>query len=119
MKRVAALFLPGWPIERLRQAERTAQPPPPEAAPDVQLDAVLGTLGDAAAAEQQHACSVPRGGGWRPGARWARDDIAALPAHQRPSKRELGRREEAAGNPFRPMQSDEVRSQVPAGGVSD
>ncbi|MFN4096024.1 MAG: DUF6504 family protein [Sphingomonas sp.] len=115
MKRVAALYLPDWPIERLRQAERSAQSSPPEAAPGAQLDA----LRTAAAAEQEQACSVPRGGGWRPGARWARDEqahaIVALPAHQRPSKRELGRREEAAGNPFRPMQSDEVRSQVPAG----
>ncbi|MCA1200233.1 DNA polymerase Y family protein [Sphingomonas sp. R647] len=115
MKRVAALYLPDWPIERLRQAERTAQSSPPEATPGAQLDA----LRTAAAAEQEQACSVPRGGGWRPGARWAREErarqIAELPAHQRPSPRELGRREEAAGNPFRPMQSDEVRSQVPAG----
>ncbi|QDX27593.1 DNA polymerase Y family protein [Sphingomonas suaedae] len=117
MKRVAALFLPDWPIERLRQAERTRvqAAPPPDPAPGTQLEA----LRDAATAEQKHGCSVPRGGGWRPGARWAREErareIAALPAHQRPSKRELGRREEAAGNPFRPMQSDEVRSQVPAG----
>ena len=26
MKRVAALFLPMWPIERLRQADRAARP---------------------------------------------------------------------------------------------
>lgn len=76
-------------------------------------------MSDAATQEQVEGCSVPRGGGWRPGARWAREErarqIAALPAHQRPSNRELGRRDEAAGNPFRPMPSDEVRSQVPAG----
>jgi len=69
------------------------------------------------------ACSVPRGGGWRPGARWARDGatakadvdarIAALPAHQRPPMRELGRRSEAADPPFRAMRPDEGG---PAGG---
>ena len=57
------------------------------------------------------ACSVPRGGGWRPGARWARGEgqtgeaveqqIANLPAHARPPMRELGRRSEAAEHPFR------------------
>lgn len=65
----------------------------------------------AAAAEQEQACSVPRGGGWRPGARWAREEraaqIAALPAHQRPTMRELGRRSEATGAPFRAMRPDE------------
>lgn len=48
-----------WPIERLRRAERHAAPPEPRAP---------------AADEQQHPRSVPRGGGWRPGARWARED---------------------------------------------
>lgn len=51
------------------------------------------------------ACSVPRGSGWRPGARWARadveQDIAALPTHAQPPMRELGRRSEAAEHPFR------------------
>jgi protein ImuB len=51
MKRVAALYLPQWPIERLRQAE------PPAAPPEAALSA-----------------PVRRNGGWRPGARWARDD---------------------------------------------
>ncbi len=63
------------------------------------------------------ACSVPRGGGWRPGARWAQDAgpdrkgeaerIAGLPAHQRPPMRELGRRSEVATHPFRAMPPDE------------
>jgi protein ImuB len=54
---------------------------------------------------------VPRGGGWRPGARWARNEgptradveqqIATLPAHARPPMRELGRRSEAAEHPFK------------------
>ncbi|RYD95126.1 MAG: DNA polymerase Y family protein, partial [Sphingomonadales bacterium] len=114
MQRVAALFLPNWPIDRLRRAERRAGPPEPPRTP-----ASLEPLREAAAQEQEHACSVPRGGGWRPGARWAREEqarqIAALPAHQRPSIRQLGRCDEAAGNPFRPMQSDEVGKQIPAG----
>ena len=62
------------------------------------------------------ACSVPRGGGWRPGARWAQGalgtlpapaDIDALPAHQRPTMREMGRRSESADHPFRAMASDD------------
>jgi protein ImuB len=77
MHRVAALCLPQWPIERLRRAERTAGPP--EARTSASLDALRE-----AAAGQEQAGSVPRGGGWRPGARWAREDqlgqVAPLPA---------------------------------------
>ncbi|MHA3842467.1 Y-family DNA polymerase, partial [Sphingomonas aestuarii] len=51
------------------------------------------------------ACSVPRGGGWRPGAKWARAQvdaqIAALPKHRRPAARELGRHSEAAAHAFK------------------
>lgn len=60
---------------------------------------------------------MPRGGGWRPGARWARDDaqsgarqaaaIDALPSHQRPTMREMGRRSEHADHPFKAMPADE------------
>ena len=61
MKRVASLFLPDWPIERIvrltAQAERTAAPP--EAVP-VDVTRSAGT----------HV------GGWRPGARWARSEGA-------------------------------------------
>lgn len=56
---------------------------------------------------------MPRSAGWRPGARWARsgacDDrpsqaaIDALPVHQRPTMREMGRRSEHAEHPFRAM----------------
>jgi protein ImuB len=98
MIRVASLYLPQLPIERLRQEERhRAQPDPTGArrsAPP--LPAVDDDPG---------ACSVPRGGGWRPGARWARAED--LPAHQRPTMREMGRRSEAADHPFRAMRSDE------------
>ena len=47
---------------------------------------------------------MPKEGGWRPGARWAKSDLAAeieaMPAHQRPSQRQLGRVEVAAAHPF-------------------
>jgi protein ImuB len=117
MKRVAALFLPGWPIDRLRQAERTAAPPERGLLSVDPIDPA--PLAAQVAAERANACSVPRGGGWRPGARWAApdregvaDSIAALPTHQRPPVRELGRRSEPAEHPFkrspfRPMPSDE------------
>lgn len=73
------------------------------------------------------ACSVPRGGGWRPGARWAQqgaaraaveEQVAALPLHQRPPMRELGRRSEAADHPFKhpslPGQHRAVSKPAPA-----
>ncbi|WP_404333849.1 Y-family DNA polymerase [Sphingomonas sp. MMS12-HWE2-04] len=111
MARVASLYLPQLAIERLRQAERSAAPPerPWSSAP------ILPPAVD----DDPGACSVPRGGGWRPGARWAqggalgRDkdaeaaQIGRLPAHQRPPMRELGRRSEVAEHPFRAMPSDE------------
>ncbi|MET0250572.1 MAG: DNA polymerase Y family protein [Novosphingobium sp.] len=108
MARVASLYLPQLAIERLRRAERTAAPPerpwspPPILPPSIDDD--------------PGACSVPRGGGWRPGARWAQgclgreavvEQASQLPAHQRPPMRELGRRSEAAKQPFRAMPSDE------------
>ena len=65
---------------------------------------------------------MPREGGWRPGARWARSDVAAaidaLPRHQRPPQRELGRTSEAAPAPFRgagwAASEDEVAAQIAA-----
>lgn len=67
---------------------------------------------------------MPKGGGWRPGARWARHgalsakpvrtEIDALPIHQRPTSRELSRRSEAAEHPFRAMPPDEgMRGSAP------
>lgn len=113
MPRVASLYLPQLGIERLRRLERPAAPPerPWSTAP------LLAPAID----DDPGACSVPRGGGWRPGARWARDArlgrdeteetdearISRLPAHQRPPMRELGRRSEAAEHPFRAMPPDE------------
>ena len=81
--------------------------------------AAYDAIGADAAADRTTHCSVPKGGGWRPGARWARSDpggggsglaetrgqveaaIEALPLHRRPPQRELGRTSEAADNPFR------------------
>jgi len=92
------------------------------------FDTGFDALGVEAAAERALHCSVPKEGGWRPGARWARSDpagggsgladtrgdveaaIRALPAHRRPPQRELGRVSEAADNPFRPIPSSPVAS---------
>jgi protein ImuB len=83
-------------------------------------DEHLASVQALAAAEQEAACSVQRGGGWRPGARWARAArdaaIAALPPHQRPPMRELGRRSEAADHAFKRMRPDEGGAM--AGGVA-
>lgn len=105
MRRVASLFLPQLSIERLRRADAPLSRPEPQAPFPLQVD------------DDPGACSVPRGGGWRPGARWAQDggatraevsaEIAALPPHRRPPVRELGRRSEAAEHPFRAMRPDE------------
>ncbi|NIJ21497.1 protein ImuB [Sphingomonas naasensis] len=119
MQRVAALFLPLWPIERLWRAEaRTGARPEPHAR------ASLDPLREAVAKEQEHACSVPRGGGWRPGARWAREEalgkVALPPVTRARAKHEVGRRDEAAANPFRAMPPDEggppARLSSPGGG---
>jgi protein ImuB len=98
MPRVASLYLPHLAIERLRRLERPRALPDAPAPPSLPVD------------DDPGACSVPRGGGWRPGARWARaddaraaiaDEAMALPLHQRPTMRELGRRSEAADHPFK------------------
>jgi protein ImuB len=112
MNRVASLFLPQLPIERLRAGEQSRRPLEP-ARPSA---AALGAPID----DNPGACSVPRGGGWRPGARWARDgaivtrpsqtEIDRLPAHQRPTMREMGRRSEAAEHPFRALRDDDGAS---------
>ncbi len=84
------------------------------------LTSTVHALATQAAAEQLNACSVPRGGGWRPGARWARAEvqaaIATLPTHQQPPMRELGRRSEAAPHPFKAMRPDEGGSSPARGG---
>jgi len=92
------------PIERLRRLDRHATPRRNRAALELPVD------------DNPGACSVPRGGGWRPGARWARGEaqtredvkleIASLPAHAQPPMRELGRRSEAAEHPFKRGMAD-------------
>lgn len=86
-------------MERLRRLERSAPRQPERPVLELPVD------------DDPGACSVPRGGGWRPGARWARqgvpsrDDveaqIATLPTHAQPPMRELGRRSEAASHPYK------------------
>lgn len=108
MKRVASLYLPHLAIERLRRSERPDRPLEPRA-----FAAPLPSPID----DDPGACSVPRGGGWRPGARWAQDggltkaqvvgQMAQLPAHQRPPMRMLGRRSEPVEHPFKGMAPDE------------
>ena len=110
MTRVASLYLPQLPIERLRRAERPARLPEP--APISVAPRFAPPID-----ENPGACSVPKAGCWRPGARWARDgalgskptpaDLDALPAHQRPTMREMGRRSETAEHPFRAMPADD------------
>ena len=80
MKRVASLFLPDWPIDRLRrQAERTAAPP--------EAGAPAQPIVDIKAA--------PRDGGWRPGARWARGEDGA--SNSSPGNRKRGTAEGGGG----------------------
>lgn len=86
-------------------------------APSRGLDASLAGLAAQVVAEQANACSVPRGGGWRPGARWAKAEVRAaidaMPVHQRPPMRELGRRSEAAEHPFKRLRGDDGAAPMP------
>ena len=88
------------------RAERLAAPPPERLSADL---LALKAAGDAEQGGKQ--CDAPRNTGWRPGARWAREEVArqvaALPAHQRPPLRELGRRSEAAAPPYRRLPGDD------------
>jgi len=113
MPRVASLFLPHLAIERLRRVGRMCGKAPSSAPPDAGPRPRFAE----AVHDNPGPCSVPRGGGWRPGARWARDGTAggrpsqaaidALPVHQRPTMREMGRRSDHAEHPFKAMPSDE------------
>lgn len=108
MTRVASLYLPQLPIERLRQSERPAKPP--ESATIYREVRFAPPVDD-----DPGVCSSPRGCGWRPGARWARDDALdapdaeteSRPAHRQPTIRQLGRRSEPADHPFKAMPPDE------------
>lgn len=120
MRRVASLYLPFLATDRIRKtaaAGSGARPSPIVAAP-LDLTPELGS--------RIEDCSCPRGGHWRPGARWAENskerrlrvetEIAQLPLHQRPAMRELGRRSEAADMPFKRMQPAPGALPATAGG---
>ena len=72
MPRLASLYLPDLAIERIRRAAR--RPSPPEAGPARRGE--LPVLDDLPPGNRLADCSCPRGGGWRPGARWAREKEA-------------------------------------------
>lgn len=80
--------------------------PQPEGAID---EPDLGELRGVAQVEKTLQCDAPKNSGWRPGARWAREQVAAqvagLPHHQRPPMRLLGRASEPGDPSFRPWQS--------------
>lgn len=124
MKRVASLYLPDWPIDRLRRIERRHAPSAEadsRANPSTLLRTGFNAIGARAAAERAQQCSVPKDGGWRPGARWARTEraeveaaIEALPQHQRPPQRELGRVSVAADNRFRKGLARPPEERVPS-----
>lgn len=120
----------------MRRAERRRAPPRPETGAGSGAPLDLAPLVAAVAEEQVLQCDAPKNTGWRPGARWARADVAApekpvdkpwsqstradvarrieaMPAHQRPPMREMGRRSEAADNPFKAMRPDEGARPVP------
>lgn len=100
--------------------------PSPERGPE---EPDLSALKDMAQREKVLRCDAPRNSGWRPGARWAQGDaggsgdrergevaaqIAALPAHQRPPMRMLGRASEPAEPVFRRLPAgDGVAPQRP------
>jgi protein ImuB len=113
MKRVAALWLPNWSIDRILRAEPALAPWPEQAMAEPDLT----DLRTVARAEKVLQCDAPRNSGWRPGARWAREEIARqvaeLPRHQRPSMRLLGRSSEAAAAPFQPVTQRRSNSNDP------
>ena len=118
MPRVASLYLSDLAIDRLRRirARPGKQPDAAPAKPAQRFDpAAPSDIGS-----RIEDCSCPRGGGWRPGARWAhrgevQAQIDSLPTHQKPPVRELGRRSEAAEVPFRtgPSVRPELRNAPP------
>jgi protein ImuB len=119
MPRVASLYLPNFATDRLRRIDARHDGTKPIAKIAAALQAIDATI------ERASECSAPRGGGWRPGARWASNsgpgsaqaarrgevqaEIDALPVHQRPPVRELGRRSEAVAHPFRGLKGDDGR----------
>lgn len=69
-----------------------------------QDDAIRSAFG-----ARTHDCSVPRGGGWRPGARWAKveSDSVTVPRDRNGRRaRESGRSSEAVDHPFKQRLGD-------------
>jgi len=66
MPRVASLYLPYLSTDRIRASERGGRPE--ERASAAALALPVDSPGDG-----REPCSCPRGGHWRPGARWARE----------------------------------------------
>ena len=113
MRRVASLCLPALSTDRIRQERRPkpgagAVAPARLPDPDAQRPTPLAQVETRAPVEGERLgdCSCPRGGGWRPGARWAKEEPAP---HQQPSLRELGRRSEAALPAFRARNVEDVQ----------
>ncbi len=80
MKRVVSLYLPEWPLDRLRRAGRVPQPQPqPEPKAQAKAgrrasgasDDAADSLGRVASTERAQSCSVPDTPEGRPGALWA------------------------------------------------
>jgi protein ImuB len=125
MRRVASLYLPFLATDRIRRAQNgDAQPESPSAVAGAGPPRDPPPSASEAGLYLGADCSCPRGGGWRPGARWAENtkerrhrveaEIAQLPLHQRPPARELGRRSEAADMPFKRIKPDKAGARTPA-----
>ncbi|HET9429251.1 MAG TPA: DUF6504 family protein [Allosphingosinicella sp.] len=71
MPRLASLYLPDLATDRIRRAERPKSPPDRRRQNGAN-PLSLGALADPSPNRRIADCSCPRGGGWRPGARWAR-----------------------------------------------
>jgi protein ImuB len=121
MKRVAALYLPDWSIERVKRrnvpleagaSEQSSTAPVRSEANAAPRPAGARSASDGSAGfARGRGDESPHTGGWRPGARWAKADvqtaIATLPSHQRPPVRELGRLSEAVDHPFKRLRGDD------------
>ena len=111
----------------MRRAEPSLAPPRPDRVAPGAFKPGWTAIKQRCDAEQGgKQCDAPRNSGWRPGAKWARGSseaegatwagetrrdvarrIAALPAHQRPPMREMGRRSEAADHPYKRLPGDD------------
>src|SRR5690348_6883261 len=110
MPRLASLYFPYLAIERIQRSDARPSHSSPRFRGEGDREAVERS--DAkrpvlSHEERKPDCSCPRGGGWRPGARWAGN--SERPLHQQPTMRELGRRTDPAPVVFRTGPSPAVR----------